>query len=224
MHNISKILKFLIFIILYLSTLVSIGYIFSIFFHDLGVFISFILVFLAIFWSSRYLRKRNPDKFIQKSSKFSIAYFFLTVSLSFFLLSLVFDSVKIDWTRFVNENTAYKGILDATVLPIFILFPAFATIYPVWRLYSRKKGLLVNTVIAFLYVSFWILMLYLFARNIFGLESLLHTVGDTINYYYEIIAAILIVPLLKFTVGFLPLGWFYELFVGTVAPQSLSKG
>lgn len=218
-----KLIRILIFVILYGSALFSFSYIFKLFFASLNVLASFIIAFILIYVSSLYFRKKYPYKFQHGSSEFSVFYLFLSFALSFFLLGLVFDSVKTVWLSFVNENPAYKRIIDVTFGYTLLLFPAFATIYPFWRFYSRKKGLSVNFIVALIYVCFWVLIIYIFARNIFGLGDIFNYIMNTVNYYYNIFAILFIVPLLKFIVGSLPLGWFYELYIGTVATKEIPK-
>lgn len=220
---IKKIIRILIFVILYGSALFSFSYIFKLSFTSLNVFTSFIITFLLIYISSLYFRKKYPYKFQHGFSEFSVFYLFLSFALSFFLLGLVFGSVKTGWLSFVNENPAYKSILDLTFGYTLLLFPAFATVYPFWRFYSRKKGLLVNFIVALIYICFWVLIIYIFARNIFGLGDIFNYLMSKVNYHYNIFAIIFIVPLIKFIVGSLPLGWFYELYIGTIATKEVPK-
>lgn len=213
MEKASKFLRVIIFLGLLFSSFYSLIFILR-GFESLQIFVSLFGLFLVIFFVNRYLRNKYPGRFLRRKNTCVVVYTFLSLSLSFFILSYIYNTADIQWRRFVNENIAYEAISIALINLLLIFLIAFGPIYLVWKFYTRKKGLFVNLVIALIYVALGMFVLYLIAR------PARHIVDSLTNYYNQVLCP-MIITLFKIIIGALPLGWFYELFIESVLSKDL---
>ena len=216
----AKVLKFLqatVFLAIYLSSLYSLVFAFRIF-SEPKIVISFIVAFLLIFLLSWLIRMKYPSRFIEGKSL--LIYITLTFSISFFLLGLIYEQVEFQWRRFVDDNTPYITFADSELTSVVLMILLlFGLIYPIWHYYSRKKGLIINFFIAFIVMTFWLFLIFVVARPDSHSSNLLENIYS--SYRYTLYNKI--VPFSKTIVSYMAVGWFSELFIGTLVPKEVRK-
>lgn len=213
MKTVKLLLNYLVFLGLLYTSIYSLKFILEIAF-DLKIIFSLIVTSTAIYFLSKYFRQKNPKRFI--NGNLTPIYIVVSLSLSIFLLSFVFEEVGWKWQSFINTDLVFKEITRTTLTIILMLALPTAPAYLIWRFYSKDKGFLVNLFVALLLVLSYISILYLVASP----ES---NISEVLNEYYNQFISSIAVPLFKLTVGVLPLGWFYELYIGTMLNEEVRK-
>jgi hypothetical protein len=216
-----KLFKYFVFITLFLSSIFSTNYIIGFIYNLYAIFL-FTLVFFIVFLTGYHVRRSRPRNFIPMKDRFGIGYFFISVSLSFFILSLFFPPARNSWDSFVNNDEAYRYLLDAAFYYSIILIPALGSVLLFWRLFGKVKSFGTSVIVLLLFLLLWIAVINLVASEGLGVGKVLSealTIG--IRNHDFIVTAI--IPVIKVIVGSLPLGWFYELFVGTVMPKKVTN-
>lgn len=176
------------------------------------VFISFFTLTLVIYFFSRFIRKRRPEKFLQSEDSTEFIYGIMSAALSIFLLSFVFESFKFQWNEFHTNSNILVDITSEVTGPFLLFLIPFIPLYLIWRYYSRHHGFLINFVIASVVFFSALFMM-------FNLPDLIESLSDLSANYLELAVNEVFIPGLFFIAGILPLGWFYELFIETVLPK-----
>lgn len=147
-----------------------------------------------------------------------------SISLSFFILSLLDSNVREIWWRFAILSSSYDFVAISTFLFIagmsqLILFFGFA--YLVSK-YIQGRSLIIKAIFTTVYTLLIILILILIYLNPSSVahdsstESIFNIPSDSL---IGLMMERFFTPLITLIIGSIPLGWFYELFVGSILKQ-----
>ena len=136
----------------------------------------------------------------------------LSISLSFYIFSLLSGDIAIIWQKVFNDREGpWFLVAEWFLVPVFIfIFALFIRFIYYFKKRLLKAG---NTIKVF------IIVIFLLAWIVF-MAWLLH--GPT-EHKATFLFEQIYMPFLMLLVGAFPLGWFYELFIGSIGREERSE-
>jgi len=190
----------------------------------------FSLSFLAYRkFPGRFIKWKQDNLWPRESAESSLflppySNLLMSVSLSFFILSFFESETRLVWEQYSGfSETIYELIAGLHVVaPIVIIYCVVIT-FPLLflkKVFFSKRGI---PTIGF-YIFVIIITIFLFGEN----SPVVKVIFDPIlknTFVNSVLNNILILftKLIKFMIGCVPLGWFYELFVGSIAKDAKEK-
>lgn len=177
---------------------------------------------LAIFLLSFLTYRLFPERFIEWDPRELSLYLppfsnlLMSVSLSYFIISLLNQRAAFFWEKLLSlaeaEPLIYIIIGSLSfVIPIFVIFFIITVFLPFWFAKNFAKGILSKTLLAAGFIVPLVLILW------FSYSGLLDKAVNS-QFFSD-----LSVQIGKFILGFIPVGWFYELFIGSIAAEKRKR-
>lgn len=174
-------------------------------------------------WNVSWLKNLKKEKLIDRLIAFlALAIFFspltnlfVSLGLAIFLLSLINPDIKPLWEEIIIDNeTIYKFLGGAATIPFFVFIVIAGFICGVVLLIVVFEKILKKESLLKYVGPIWLL----------GYLLLIELAPDFL-LPQEIEDAILKISskVVRFIIGSIPLGWFYELFIGSIAKEEKDK-
>jgi len=188
------------------------------------IFCEIITLTLVFFFVSYLVYKRFPNRFLKWrlnnliGGLFSIflppaSNFIISVALSYFIFSLLQPGVGLMWKEGpIFSEEIFKGTAAGLIALLITLFGIGIVFY-------ISFGLLDNILKRKFPEATWIYIVFLFI-NLVGVCLVMAIYSWAKSKDFDILLfKELSTKIVKFALGFIPLGWFYELFVGSIAKE-----
>lgn len=168
---------------------------------------TFILIIIAagiIFLTSHFIKKDLLKQFGEMNRSIRIILrFSLSFSLAFYVSTFLKGGLSLVWDSLSSSISSYKDVtIVMIVAPFYLLIMAFFIFAPIFILLKliTSDSVYAKTFVVFVYLIIWALYLYFVLIK-----------GASQNW--DELSLGLFMPITKFVLGFLPIGWFYQLFV-----------
>lgn len=188
--------------------------------------ISFLLIVIlgiVIFILSSLIHKKFSHRFIvwpsrERTGRPSLSWLgppistsVFSLSLSVFILSFLDQNMYTLWNNYIRIDVIglYQQIaVNFIFSPIFVVIFVLLLFFPVFVVAKLAVGRdnLKGAILVILFIFFWLVLLNLFI--FYGVSP----IDKALNFLVESIFT----PLAILVIGSLPVGWFYELFVGSL--------